>query len=311
MIEALKFISVAFVISILILACQPDAPQPSQGVSMNQPSTPDENTESEESLIDPENWPLQQPVMVHDPEMEQRISDVMARMTLEEKVGQVIQPDINSVTPEQVREFSLGSILNGGGSAPDKNLRNTPESWLALADEYWEASTDSSDGGVSIPIIWGTDAVHGHNNIVGATLFPHNIGLGAANDPDLIYEIGRVTALEILTTGLDWTFAPTIAVVRNDRWGRSYESYSEDPEIVAAYAPRFVEGLQGKYGSEEFLGEDRVIATAKHFVGDGGTKNGVDQGDNLSTEAELRDIHAAAYPAAIAAGVQNRDGLFQ
>ena len=304
MIEALKFACVAVAISFLTMACQTDVPQQSQGVSMNQSSNPVEKTEPEESLINPENWPLQQPVMVRDPEMEQRISDVIARMTLEEKVGQLMQPDINDVTPEQVREFNLGSILNGGGSAPDKNLRNTPDSWLALADEYWEASTDRSDGGVGIPLIWGTDAVHGHNNIVGATLFPHNIGLGAANDPDLIYEIGRVTALEILTTGLDWTFAPTIAVVRNDRWGRSYESYSEDPEIVAAYAPRFVEGLQGKYGSEEFLGEDRVIATAKHFVGDGGTKNGVDQGDNLSTEAELRDIHAAAYPAAIAAGVQ-------
>jgi len=271
---------------------------------MNQPPSPVEKTEPEESLINPENWPLQQPVMVRDPEMEQRISDLMAKMTLEEKVGQLMQPDINDVTPEQVRVFNLGSILNGGGSAPDKNLRNTPDSWLALADEYWEASTDKSDGGVGIPLIWGTDAVHGHSNVVGATLFPHNIGLGAANDPDLIYEIGRITALEILTTGLDWTFAPTIAVVRNDRWGRTYESYSEDPEIVAAYTPRFVEGLQGKYGSDEFLGEDRVIATAKHFVGDGGTKNGVDQGDNLSTEAELRDIHAAAYPAAIAAGVQ-------
>ena len=304
MIEALKFACVAFAISILAMACQPDAPQQSQGVSMNQSSNPVEKTEPEESLINPENWPLQQPVMVRDPEMEQRISDVMAKMTLEEKVGQLMQPDINDVTPEQVREFNLGSILNGGGSAPDKNLRNTPDSWLALADEYWEASTDKSDGGVGIPVIWGTDAVHGHSNIVGATLFPHNIGLGAANDPDLIYEIGRVTALEILTTGLDWTFAPTIAVVRNDRWGRTYEGYSEDPKIVAAYAPRFVEGLQGKYGSDEFLGEDRIIATAKHFVGDGGTKNGKDQGDNLSTEAELRDIHAAGYPPAIAAGVQ-------
>ena len=304
MIEALKFTCAAFAISILNMACQPDAPQPSQGVSMNQPSTPVEKTEPEDSLINPKNWPLQQPVMVRDPEMEQRISDLMAKMTLEEKVGQLMQPDINSVTPEQVREFNLGSILNGGGSAPDKNLRNTPDSWLALADEYWEASTDRSDGGVGIPVIWGTDAMHGHSNIVGATLFPHNIGLGAANDPDLIYEIGRVTALEILTTGLDWTFAPTIAVVRNDRWGRTYEGYSEDPKIVAAYAPRFVEGLQGKYGSDEFLGEDRIIATAKHFVGDGGTKNGKDQGDNLSTEAELRDIHAAGYPPAIAAGVQ-------
>ncbi len=271
---------------------------------MKQESTPAIQVEAATKLINPDNWPLQQAMMERDAAMEKRIVDLMAKMTLEEKVGQLIQPDINDVTPEQVRQFNLGSILNGGGSAPDKNLRNTPDSWLALADKFWEASTDISDGGVGIPVIWGTDAVHGHNNIVGATLFPHNIGLGAANDPDLMYEIGRVTALEILTTGLDWTFAPTIAVVRNDRWGRTYEGYSEDPRIVAAYAPRFVEGLQGRFGTDEFLNEDRVIATAKHFVGDGGTKNGKDQGDNQSTEEELRDIHAAGYPPAIAAGAQ-------
>ena len=304
MIEAVKFMCVALVISLLTVACQPKTPTQSTEVSMKQESTPDAHVEAETKLINPEDWPLQQTVMIPDADMEKRIVDLMAKMTLEEKVGQLMQPDINYVTPEQVRKFNLGSILNGGGSAPDKNLRNTPDSWLALADEFWEASTDTSDGGVGIPVIWGTDAVHGHSNIVGATLFPHNIGLGAANDPDLMYEIGRITALEILTTGLDWTFAPAIAVVRNDRWGRTYEGYSEDPRIVAAYAPRFVEGIQGRFGTDEFLDEDRIIATAKHFVGDGGTNNGRDQGDNQSTEAELRDIHAAAYPPAIAAGVQ-------
>jgi beta-glucosidase len=304
MIEAAKFVSIAFAISLLTAACQPETPIQSTEVAMKQESTPDAQVETESELINPEIWPLQQTVMVRDAEMEERINDLMARMTLEEKVGQVIQPDINDVTPEQVRQFNLGSILNGGGSAPDKNMRNTPDSWLALADEFWEASTDTSDGGVGIPVIWGTDAIHGHNKIVGATLFPHNIGLGAANDPDLMYEIGRITALEVLTTGLDWTFAPTIAVVRNDNWGRTYESYSEDPRIVSAYAPRIVEGIQGRLGTDEFLDEDHIIASVKHFVGDGGTRNGIDQGDNRSTEAELRDIHAAAYPPAIAAGVQ-------
>jgi beta-glucosidase len=254
--------------------------------------------------VEPANWPLQQPPLARDPAAEQRIADLLARMTLEEKVGQVIQADIDSVTPEQVREFNLGSILNGGGSAPGKDLRGAPESWLELADAFWEASTDTSDGGVGIPAIWGTDAVHGHSNIVGATIFPHNIGLGAANDPDLVYEIGRVTALEILVTGLDWTFAPTVAVARNDRWGRTYESFSEDPRIVAAYSPRVVEGLQGVLGTDDFLGPDRVIATAKHFVGDGGTVDGRDQGDNRSSEADFRDVHAAGYPPAIAVGVQ-------
>ncbi len=254
--------------------------------------------------INPENWPIQSPVFENDHETERFISGLMERMTIEEKVGQVIQADIGSIEPWQLRKYKLGSILNGGGSAPDGNLRNTPDSWLELADEFWEASTDTSDGGLGIPVIWGTDAVHGHANIVGATVFPHNIGLGAANDPNLMYEIGRVTALEMLATGLDWTFAPTIAVVRNDRWGRTYEGYSEDPRIVEVYAPRIVEGIQGKLGTEEFLSEGRMIATIKHFVGDGGTVDGIDQGDNFSSESDLRNIHAAGYGPAIAAGVQ-------
>ena len=301
MFSAKKTLSLAVVASFLIAACQPDAPPPQSTASV---ATESGLPGTEPTLIQPENWPLQPRVMVRDPEVEQRVMDLMARMTLEEKVGQLMQADIDSVTPEQVRQFNLGSVLNGGSSAPGGDLRNTPDSWLALADAFWEASTDTSDGGVGIPVIWGTDAVHGHSNIVGATLFPHNIGLGAANDPDLMYEIGRVTALEILATGLDWTFAPTVAVVRNDRWGRTYEGYSEDPVIVAAYAPRLVEGIQGIYGTDEFLDENHVIATAKHFTGDGGTFDGVDQGDNRSTESDLRDIHSAGYPPAFAAGVQ-------
>eukprot|EP00903_Cladosiphon_okamuranus_P004257 g4255.t1 len=245
--------------------------------------------------------------MVRDAEMEAAIQDLISRMTLEEKVGQVIQADIASVTPEEVREYNLGSILNGGGSAPGGDNRTAADNWLALADEFWLASTDTSDGGVGIPALWGTDAVHGHSNIVGATLFPHNIGLGMANDPDMMEAIGRATALEMRVTGMDWTFAPTIAVVRNDRWGRTYESYSEDPAIVTAYAPRIVEGLQGKYGTPDFLANGHLMATAKHFAGDGGTIDGRDQGENNSTEAVFREQQAAAYPPAIAAGVQSEE----
>lgn len=242
--------------------------------------------------------------MARDAQTEERIADLLGRMTLEEKVGQIIQADISAVTPEQVRDYNLGAVLNGGGSAPGGDNRTTPDQWLALADKFWDASTDTGDGGVGIPAIWGTDAVHGHSNILGATIFPHNIGLGMANDPDLIYAIGRATALEIRVTGLDWTFAPTVAVARDDRWGRAYESYSEDPAIVAAYAPRIVAGLQGVLGSSEFLDENRVIATAKHFVGDGGTTDGRDQGDTAISEEDLRDIHSAGYPPSIQAGVQ-------
>src|SRR5581483_3886993 len=154
------------------------------------------------------------------------------------------------------------------------------------------------------PIIWGTDAVHGHNNVVGATIFPHNIGLGAAHDPDLIERIGAITAREVAVTGIDWVFAPTLAVVRDDRWGRTYEGYSEDPEIVRAYAGRMVRGLQGAAGTPAFLSADHVTATAKHFLGDGGTNHGVDRGDNCATEQELLSLHAQGYISAIEAGVQ-------
>ena len=229
---------------------------------------------------------------------------LIARMSVEEKVGQVIQADIGSVTPAEVRQYNLGSVLNGGNSAPGGDNYAAPQEWLALADEFWRASTDTTGGRTAIPVMWGTDAVHGHNNIVGATIFPHNIGLGAANDPALMEEIGQVTAREIRITGLDWTFAPTIAVVRNDRWGRTYESYSENPDVVRAYTPPLVYGLQGRPHDADFLTGEHLMATVKHFVGDGGTVDGIDQGENLMTEAELRDLQAAGYPAAVEAGVQ-------
>jgi len=238
-----------------------------------------------------------------DPSQE-RALEILARMTLEEKVGQIIQADIAAVTPDEVREYNLGSVLNGGNSAPGGGKTAAPEEWIALADEYWDASTDTSDGGVGIPALWGTDAVHGHNNLQSATIFPHNIGLGAANDADLMRRIAQVTAREIRATGLDWTFAPTLAVARDDRWGRTYESYSEEPEIVAQYSEAIVEGLQGEPGSDGFLVGENVIATAKHFVGDGGTQLGIDKGDAIGDLDELLALHGAGYGPAIAADVQ-------
>jgi len=257
----------------------------------------------EASSVDPSVWPASRSPFEPDAALEARVAELMFRMTLEEKVGQVIQADIGSVTPAEAAQYNLGSILNGGNSAPGGDNYAPPEAWLALADEFYEASTDTGGGRTGIPILWGTDAVHGHNNVVGTTLFPHNIGLGAANDPDLIRRIGRVTALEVRVTGQDWTFAPTLAVVRDDRWGRTYESYSENPALVASYAGAMIEGLQGTYGTPEWLGEAHVIATAKHFIGDGGTVRGVDQGDNRDSEAELAAIHGAGYPPAIESGV--------
>lgn len=224
-------------------------------------------------------------------------------MTLEQKVGQLIQADIGSITPEDLRRYPLGAILNGGNSGPGGDDRAPPEAWLAAADAYYEAALDPGHGPNPIPLLWGTDAVHGHANIRGATIFPHNLGLGAAGDPDLIRRIGEVTAREVAVTGQDWTFAPTLAVVQDVRWGRSYESYSADPNRVRAYASAMVTGLQGAVGSEAFLDPFHVIATAKHFIGDGAT-GGVDQGDAAIDEETLVRVHNAGYPAAIAAGVQ-------
>lgn len=254
--------------------------------------------------VDPSLWPVVASPLSADPELERAVGKLLAGMSLEEKVGQVIQAEIRSVTPDDVRRYHLGSVLNGGGAWPGNDRSAKPADWLALADAFWDASTDTSDGGHAIPVLWGTDAVHGHGNVIGATLFPHNVGLGAARDPELMRRIGEVTAREVSVTGLDWTFGPTVAVARDDRWGRAYESWSEDPELIRAYAGQVVLGIQGEPGSEEFLRSPHVLATAKHFLGDGATAGGKDQGDAAIGERELREIHAAGYFGALAAGVQ-------
>jgi beta-glucosidase len=262
------------------------------------------SAEAPAATVHPALWPEIPPALAPDAGLEARIGKLLSEMTLEQKVGQLIQADIGSITPDDLRHYPLGSILNGGSSSPGNNEFAPPSEWLTLADRFYEASLDPSHGATPIPTMWGTDAVHGHNNVVGATIFPHNIALGAAHDPELIRRIGEITAREVRATGIDWTFAPTLAVVRDDRWGRTYESYSEDPQIVSEYASQMVLGLQGKPGSPEFLDSFHVIATAKHFMGDGGT-SGRDQGDNRASEIELRDIHFAGYPAAVGAGAQS------
>lgn len=264
----------------------------------------------ERSYLGADVWPSVESPVGLDAETEERITQLLSRMSIEEKVGQLVQGEIKETTPEDVMEYHLGSVLNGGGSMPNRNKHATLKEWLDLADAYYDASMDTSDGKVAIPIIWGSDAVHGHNNVIGATIFPHNIGLGAAHNPQLMREIGRVTARETRVTGIDWTFAPTLAVVQNDRWGRTYESYSEDPDLIRAYAGEMVYGLQGVPGTEEFLDANHVIATAKHFLGDGGTENGDDQGNAKVSEEELRDIHGAGYPPALKAGVQTAMASF-
>ncbi len=233
-----------------------------------------------------------------NPALEARVRSIVGGMTLEEKVGQMTQADIRSITPDDVRHYYIGSILNGGGAWPSMNMHSKVEDWLKLSDAFYRASM-SSDMKVKVPVIWGTDAVHGHNNVYGATLFPHNIGLGAAHDPVLMQKIGRATAIEVRATGISWAFAPTLAVVQNPRWGRTYESYSSDPELVRSYGEAMVRGLQGRLGTST-----SVLATAKHWLGDGGTWHGQDQGETRTSEANLARTHAAGYYGALKANVQ-------
>jgi len=256
------------------------------------------------AVAHPEIWPTANARPLRDPKVEARIEAILKRMSVADKIGQLIQVDIASIEPSDLRTYKLGSILNGGNAGPGGNDLAPPIEWLKLADQFYDASMARSDGRPAIPVIWGTDAVHGNNNIPGATRFPHNIGLGAARDRDLMREIGHVTAIETAAAGIDWTFAPTLAVVRDDRWGRTYESYSEEPQIQADYAGAVIEGVQGKVGTKDFLAPDHVIATTKHFLGDGGT-GGRDQGDARIPETTLRDIHLGGYPAAIEAGTQS------
>jgi beta-glucosidase len=249
-------------------------------------------------------WPIIDSEIKQNALLEAKIKGLLDTMTLAQKVAQMIQPEIKDVTPEDMRRYGFGSYFNGGGSFPNNNKHSKPQDWIDLAEAMYQASIDDSLDGNSIPTMWGTDAVHGHNNVIGATLFPHNIGLGAANNPALIEKIAKATATEVMTTGIDWVFAPTVATVRDDRWGRTYESYSEDPEIVKSYAAAVVHGLQG-HVDKDFLGNDRVISTVKHFIGDGGTVAGDDQGDNIATEQDLFDIHAQGYVGGLTAGAQS------
>ena len=247
------------------------------------------------------DWPRVQSRVRPDPGLERAVADLVGRMTVAEKVGQITQPDIAFVTPADVREHHIGSVLNGGGAWPGADKHATAQDWLALADAYWDASV-TSNSATRIPVVWGTDAVHGHSNVHGMTVFPHNIGLGAARDPGLLREIGAATARQVRATGQDWAFAPTVAVPRDDRWGRTYEGYSEDPRVTSAYAYEAVIGLQGEDAAG--IGADGVIACAKHYLGDGGTTGGTDQGVTAAAEAELINVHGRGYYRAIAAGVQ-------
>jgi beta-glucosidase len=256
---------------------------------------PTSQPESAQPLSD---WPRVDSAIKSDPAIEARVREILAGMTLAQKVGQMTQAEIKSIMPVEVRQYYIGSVLNGGGSWPHKDKHASAADWLKLADGYYDASM-STDMKVPVPVIWGTDAVHGHSNVYGATIYPHNVGLGAAHDPELVGRIAAATGRAVRATGIDWLFAPAVPVVQDTRWGRSYESWSQDPVQVRAYAAAYVQGLQGTFGDDA-----NAVASVKHYLGDGGTEHGKDQGVTRVTLDDLISIHGAGYFGAIGAGAQ-------
>ena len=242
-------------------------------------------------------WPKPKQKLVSNPVIEAQIAKQLAGMSLAEKVAQIIQADIAAICPEEAKALKIGAILNGGNSAPHGRFDASAQEWLDLVDSFFEGDDPNA-----IPILFGTDAVHGHSNVAGATIFPHNINLGAARDVGLAYAMGVATAKEIAVTGMDWTFSPTVAVAKDLRWGRTYEAFSCDPDLVCRLGAAMILGLQGEPGTSGFLGVDKVGCAAKHFLGDGATRDGRDQGETNCSESELISHHAAPYLAAIDAG---------
>ncbi|CAN1245859.1 Beta-glucosidase BoGH3B [Linum grandiflorum] len=239
--------------------------------------------------------------------VEHRVRDLLGRMTLSEKIGQMVQIDRSVASADVMKNYFIGSVLSGGGSVPEKGA--SPETWMKMVDGFQIGALSTRLG---IPMIYGIDAVHGHNNVYNATIFPHNVGLGATRlvEPELVKRIGAATALEIRATGIHYTFAPCVAVCRDPGWGRCYESYSEDPEVVGAMS-ELVTGLQGdlppdwQEGFPYVAGKMNVAACAKHYVGDGGTVNGNNGDDTVTDWKNIQEIHMAGYRSSIAKGVSS------
>ncbi|KAF5819499.1 putative glucan 1,3-beta-glucosidase [Helianthus annuus] len=232
-----------------------------------------------------------------------RIKDLLSRMTLEEKIGQMTQIDRSVASADVMQKYFIGSILSGGGSVPAKEA--SPEMWIDMINGFQNGSLATRLG---IPMIYGIDAVHGNNNVYKATIFPHNVGLGVTRDPELIKKIGAATALEVRATGINYAFAPCIAVCRDPRWGRCFESYSEDPAIVRQMT-ELIPGLQGdipangRKGVPYVGGKEKVVACAKHFVGDGGTTKGINENNTVISPHNLFSIHMPAYYDSVLKGV--------
>lgn len=235
--------------------------------------------------------------------VEERVADLLARMSLEEKIGQMTQIEKNSLTPADVTEWFIGSVLSGGGGYP---FPNTPEAWAAMVDSFQEAALATP---LAIPMIYGVDAVHGHNNVEGAVIFPQNVGLGATRNAELVEETARITAREMIATGIYWNFAPVIAVPQDIRWGRAYEGFGENTDLVTELGTAYLRGLQG----ESLSDPGSVLGTPKHFIGDGGAAWGtspfgpqnIDRGETMVDEARLRELYLPPYIAAIENGAQS------
>jgi beta-glucosidase len=227
------------------------------------------------------------------PSADQKVSALLAQMTLDEKIGQMTQVDFKALKdPDDIRKYALGSLLGGGNSDPADNSAAT---WLKTCNGF---EAEALQTRLHIPLLFGIDAVHGHNNIEGAVIFPHNLGLGATHDPALVQKAAAVTAAEVAATGMQWTFAPCIAVAQDPRWGRTYESYSDQADLVSRLGAAAIHGYQ-----EALPNGSHVLGCAKHFLADGGTQDGVDQGNALGDETTLRQVYLAPYRAAIQAGV--------
>lgn len=275
-------------------------------------------TVTENAAVSPTNTPMPTPSPVPEADTsiymdssrstEERVEALLAQMTLEEKIAQMVQPEQNEsaggASPDDVKRYGIGSVLSGGGSAPTTG--NTAEDWKSRVFAYLAAARESRLG---IPLLYGVDAVHGHNNVADAVIFPHNIGLGAANDEELVERIGKVTASEVYATGIRWTFAPTVGLPFNERWGRTYECFGEDAELVSRMGAAYIRGFQGNETEAGFPKGQTVIATAKHYIGEGQTEAGTNQGnvtmDTEEFEALLNSSLLEPYRAAIEAGARS------
>lgn len=233
-------------------------------------------------------------------DVETRVEDLLGRMTLEEKIGQMTLVENKSITPQSLTRFFVGGVLSGGGGYPTPN---TAEAWANMVDGFQQAALDARLG---IPLIYGVDAVHGHNNVYGATIFPHNVGLGAADNPDLVQQTGEITAREMIATGIYWNYSPVMAVPQDIRWGRAYEGFGENTALVDRLSNALLRGLQATLGDA-----GSVLATPKHYIGDGGTmwgtsdRGNIDRGDTRVDEATLRARDLPPYLTALENGAMS------